>query len=194
MQHGGDTDPRAEVLGIGRDGQHGVRSRAEQQVIDHSLFLPRDVGDLGGHGEHGVEVSHWQQVGLTRGQPGARGGTFPVRVGLHIVLFKDCSAFTRVTACMLARSPPSPSSGGFRHFVTSMPAPVASGWSIAGWDFHPLESAAFTRRTPFTDIPSQIFDLQLQTVRFSGGWRPTYVVADSEYNVGLGRNWRAAGD
>jgi hypothetical protein len=29
-----------------------------------------------------------------------------------------------------------------------MTAPVASGWSeFAGWGFHPLESAAFARRT-----------------------------------------------
>src|SRR5260221_7118280 len=29
-----------------------------------------------------------------------------------------------------------------------MPAPVASGWSdLAGWGLHPLESAAFSRRT-----------------------------------------------
>ena len=35
------------------------------------------------------------------------------------------------------------------HFVTSMTAPTASGWSeIAGWDSHPLENAAFARRTP----------------------------------------------
>src|SRR5208282_1055304 len=52
------------------------------------------------------------------------------RVGLHIDLFEDCSAFTRVAACTLARSPiRDPLSEGFRHFVTSMPAPVASGWS-----------------------------------------------------------------
>ena len=53
------------------------------------------------------------------------------RVGLHIVLFEACSAFTRVAACTLARSPyfVTPLSEGFRHFVTSMPAPVASGWS-----------------------------------------------------------------
>ena len=44
--------------------------------------------------------------------------------------FEDCSAFTHVAACTLARSPKSrPLSEGFRHFVTSMPAPVASGWS-----------------------------------------------------------------
>src|SRR6266446_895989 len=52
------------------------------------------------------------------------------RVGLHIDLFEACSAFTRVAACTLARSPKSrPLSEGFRHFVTSMPAPAASGWS-----------------------------------------------------------------
>ena len=52
------------------------------------------------------------------------------RVGLHIVLFEACSAFTHVAACTLARSPiRDPLTEGFRHFVTSMPAPVASGWS-----------------------------------------------------------------
>ena len=53
------------------------------------------------------------------------------RVGLHIVLFEACSAFTHVAACTLARSPiRDPLSEGFSHFVTSMTAPVASGWSI----------------------------------------------------------------
>jgi hypothetical protein len=42
---------------------------------------------------------------------------------------------------------------GFGHFVTSMTAPVASGWSeLAGWGFHPLESAAFARRTSKAEI------------------------------------------
>ena len=69
------------------------------------------------------------------------------RVGLHIVLFEACSAFTRVAACTLARSPiRDPLSEGFRHFVSSMTAPIASGWSeIAGWDLHPLESAALSQ-------------------------------------------------
>src|SRR6202011_1727858 len=58
--------------------------------------------------------------------------------------------FTHVAACTLARSPiRDPLTRGFRHFVASMPAPVASGWSdVAGWDLHPLESAALSRRTP----------------------------------------------
>src|SRR5580700_3304414 len=76
------------------------------------------------------------------------------RVGLHIVLFEDCSAFTHVAACTLARSPiRDPLPEGFRYFVSSMPAPVASGWSdVAGWASHLLESAALSRRTPISVI------------------------------------------
>src|ERR1700741_4895980 len=52
------------------------------------------------------------------------------RVGLRIVLFEACSAFTRVTACTLALSPTRDThSEGFSYFVTSIAAPAASGWS-----------------------------------------------------------------
>src|SRR5437867_4258024 len=53
------------------------------------------------------------------------------RVGLRIVLFEACSAFTRVTACTLALSPyfVTRLSEGFSHFVSSIAAPVTSGWS-----------------------------------------------------------------
>src|SRR6266568_6343295 len=75
------------------------------------------------------------------------------RVGLHIVLFEACSTFTRVAACTLALSPIRDTLiEGFSHFVTSMTAPLLPAGAIAGWDFHPLESAAFARRTPTTDI------------------------------------------
>src|ERR1700758_3076973 len=54
------------------------------------------------------------------------------RVGLRIVLFEACSAFTRVTACTLALSPIRDThSEGFSYFVTSIAAPVASGWSVS---------------------------------------------------------------
>jgi hypothetical protein len=42
-------------------------------------------------------------------------------------------------------------SEGFSYLVTSIAAPAASGWSVAGWDLHPLESAALPRRTPQPD-------------------------------------------
>jgi hypothetical protein len=52
------------------------------------------------------------------------------RVGLRIVLFEACSAFTRVAACTLALSPMRDTLiEGFSHFVSSMTAPIASGWS-----------------------------------------------------------------
>jgi hypothetical protein len=48
---------------------------------------------------------------------------------------------------------------GFGHFVTSMPAPTASGWSdVAGRVSHPLESAALSRRTPFVAIRTTLND------------------------------------
>jgi hypothetical protein len=58
---------------------------------------------------------------------------------------------------------------GFSHFVTSMTAPVASGWSdLAGWGLHPLESAAFSRRTREADIADSGRELQLGKVVIRG--------------------------
>src|SRR6266852_1608449 len=60
------------------------------------------------------------------------------RVGPHIVLFEACSAFTRVAACTLALSPIRDTLiEGFSHFVTSMTAPIASGWSGCRVGFAP---------------------------------------------------------
>jgi hypothetical protein len=43
---------------------------------------------------------------------------------------------------------------GFSHFVTSMTAPVASGWSVRRVGLAPLESAAFSRRTQIAAVQS----------------------------------------
>src|SRR5450755_724171 len=73
------------------------------------------------------------------------------RVGLRIVLFEACSAFTRVTACTLALSPIRDTlTEGFSHFVSSMTAPVASGWSgcrgtCTHWKAPPFHGAHPTR-------------------------------------------------
>src|SRR6516165_8935258 len=63
-------------------------------------------------------------------------------------------ALTRVAACTLARSPlRDPLSEGFRHFVSSMPAPIASGWSESpGGPRTHWKSAALSRRTPLTAV------------------------------------------
>src|SRR5215467_14012837 len=65
---------------------------------------------------------------------------FHYRVGLHIVLFEDCSAFTHVAACTLARSPirdryPKASD------ISSPPCllRLLPAGAVAGRGLHPLE-------------------------------------------------------
>src|SRR3984893_9044817 len=78
------------------------------------------------------------------------------RVGPHIVLFEACSAFTRVAACTLARSPirdPHPKALD----ISSPPCllRLLPAGAVAGWGLHPLESAALSRRTPSAVVRSQ---------------------------------------
>jgi len=82
------------------------------------------------------------------------------QVGLRIVFFEACSAFTRVTACTLALSPyfVTRFTEGFNRFVTSTIAPVASGLervpggACTHWEAPPLHGArhqeTFVRRRP----------------------------------------------
>jgi len=74
--------------------------------------------------------SHWRNR-VAHSSSGISLPRYGSRVGLRIDLFEACSAFTPVTACTLALSPyfVTRLTEGFSHFVTSMTAPVASGWS-----------------------------------------------------------------
>ena len=77
------------------------------------------------------------------------------QVGLCIVLFEVCSAFTRVTACTLALPPyfVARFTEGFSGFVTSTAAPVASGGSTSpGGVCTRWNNIAFSRRTPKTEV------------------------------------------
>jgi hypothetical protein len=88
-----------------------------------------------------------------------------VRVGLRIVLFEDCSAFTRVTACTLAESPNVTSyTEGFSHFVTSMTAPIASGWSGCRVGLSPTGK----RRLYTAHTRSGRFQSDVQEARYPG--------------------------
>jgi hypothetical protein len=69
VEHGGDADPGAQVFWIGGDGERGLGTRLEQQVVDHALVLIGDLGDPRWQGEDQVEVSDGQQFGLAIGQP-----------------------------------------------------------------------------------------------------------------------------
>jgi hypothetical protein len=71
----------------GGDGDQGLGSGFEQQVIDDRLILIGDVGDRGRQGEDDMEVGHGQEFGLAVGQPLlSRGGlalrAMPVAAGI----------------------------------------------------------------------------------------------------------------
>jgi hypothetical protein len=61
-----------KVLGIGGNGQHGVRGGLEQEVIDHRLVLVGDGSDLGGQRENDVKIGDLQQLGLALRHPRER--------------------------------------------------------------------------------------------------------------------------
>lgn len=51
------------MLGIGRDRQHRLRRRPEQQVIEQTLVLEGDGSDRSGKREDHKEVADGQQIG-----------------------------------------------------------------------------------------------------------------------------------
>ena len=58
MQHGSDTQTCAETLGVSSDGEQGLCSGLEQQVVDHGLVVISDVTDRCWQGEHNMVVIH----------------------------------------------------------------------------------------------------------------------------------------
>ena len=82
VEHPGEANAGAEMLGVGGDGDQGLGGDLEQDAVDLGLIVVGDVGDLGRHGEHHVAIWHRQELGLTRGEPidGRRlaFGTMPV--------------------------------------------------------------------------------------------------------------------
>jgi hypothetical protein len=93
------------------------------------------------------------------------------RVGLRIVLFEACSAFTRVTACTLALSPIRDThSEGFSYVVTSIAAPVASGWSGCRVGLAPTgKRRLVTAHTPSGHSPAhRVAREGIHTVVFTG--------------------------
>jgi hypothetical protein len=71
VEDGGQPDAGTEMLRVGGDGQHRLGGCPEQQVVDGGLVLEGDSRDLGGQGEHDVEVADRQEVGLACGPPRA---------------------------------------------------------------------------------------------------------------------------
>jgi CHAD domain-containing protein len=71
------------------------------------------------------------------------------RVGFRITLFEACSAFTHITACMLAESLTGPSTP--EASTASLPPQLLqllpAEAKVAGRDLHPLRDSALSRRT-----------------------------------------------
>src|SRR5450631_3476475 len=88
--------------------------------------------------------------------------------------YKACSAFTHVAACTLALSPIRDTlSEGFSHFVTSMTAPVASGWSGRRVGLAPPGE----RRLVTAHTPNRLYlcIAAVETMLIGVGWRPVAV-------------------
>jgi hypothetical protein len=65
----------AEMLRIGGDGAQGFGDGVEQDVVDRSLVVMGDGGDLLRHGEDDVEVWHCEELGSSVLEPlGTRQG------------------------------------------------------------------------------------------------------------------------
>src|SRR5467141_2863940 len=142
--------------------------------------VPRGL-PVGRRSDHAVGLTVLRTLSLCtccRHYPGAASGrivslsnpavsAFPervVRVGLRIVLFEVCSAFTRVAACTLALSPIRDThSEGFSHFVSSIAAPVASGWSGCRVVFAPTVKLLLLTAHTRTGHPSDATEMALQT-------------------------------
>ena len=72
-------DAGAEMLWIGRDREHGLGRRLEQQVVDHGLVLIGDIGDRRRQREHQVIIRHRQQLGFALGEPFPGSGALTLR-------------------------------------------------------------------------------------------------------------------
>ena len=57
VEHGGDADLGAQMLGVGRDRERRLGRCLEQQIVDHGLVLVGDVGDRRRQREDDVEVA-----------------------------------------------------------------------------------------------------------------------------------------
>ena len=69
VQHRGETDASAEMLGVFGDRDGRVGSRLEQQIVDHPLVLIGDIGDRCRKGVDDMEVLNRQQFRLALCQP-----------------------------------------------------------------------------------------------------------------------------
>ena len=75
VEDGEEAELCAEMLGIGGDRAQGFGGGVEQNVVDQSLVVMGNGGDLLRHGEDDVEVWHCEELGSSALKPlGTRQG------------------------------------------------------------------------------------------------------------------------
>ena len=100
VQHGGEADPRAQMLRVGGDGGQRLRGRREQEVVDHRLVVERDGADRGRQGEDDVIVGNRQELRLAVFEPSPRGGRLALRA-VTIPAGVVCDALVRAVLAAL---------------------------------------------------------------------------------------------
>jgi hypothetical protein len=75
VQYRDEAGAGAKMLEIGPNCQRGLGRDLEQQIVDHGFILIGDIAELGRQRVDHMKIRHWQQLGLTLGQPLARSST-----------------------------------------------------------------------------------------------------------------------
>ncbi len=100
VDYRGDTDPNPEMFFVGGDGDGGLGTGFEQQVIDHPLVLIGDVGNWLWQREDQVEVVDWQEFGLAFGKPGSGSSTLAFgAVSIPAAVIGDHLMIAVLTTC-----------------------------------------------------------------------------------------------
>ena len=79
VEHSSESDPGAEVLGIGGDGGERCCCSFEQQRVNHVFVGVSKVADGRWQGEHDVGVLDGQEIGLSCCKPALSGGPLTLR-------------------------------------------------------------------------------------------------------------------
>ena len=69
VQNAEEADLGSEVLGVGRNFEHGLRAGAEEQIVEQAWMALTERVQLVGQGKDDVEVGHAEQILFAPCQP-----------------------------------------------------------------------------------------------------------------------------
>src|ERR1700686_701496 len=123
VQHGEETDLRAEVFGIRGDGSQSLGRGTEENPVERLLVLESDGGDFLRHGEDDMKVGHLEKFGFAiLDPPGAGGGLTPWAVP-SAARVEGVSLMTALVAALHMAA----ESGCPAHFDRGHDAPLPGG-------------------------------------------------------------------